>query len=120
MPDIRTRLGQYCAICHYTHKEEYLVCDYCNEHRTWIYLKDRYYNYGFYKRSYHACGECDDTLFGPFRFVDGGIIDRAYESIIQVIKDRTDGKKEEESNVINYHEVVRIAYTENEHMQKIS
>ena len=55
MPDIRTHLGQYCAICHYTHKEEYLVCDFCNEHKTWIYLKDRYYNYGFCKRSYmHA------------------------------------------------------------------
>ena len=66
MPDMRTRLGQYCTICQYTHKEEYLVCD-------WIYLKDRYYNYGFCKRSYHACGEYDDTtLFGPFRIVEIG------------------------------------------------
>ena len=46
---------------------------------------------------------------------------RAYESIMQVIKDKTDGKKEEEeeeNNVIDYYEAVRIAYTESEHMQR--
>jgi hypothetical protein len=43
---------------------------------------------------------------------------RAYESIMQVIKDKTDGKKEEENNVIDYSEAARIAYTESEHMQR--
>ena len=38
MPDIRTRIGRYCSICQYIHDEEYLMCDYCNEHKTWIYL----------------------------------------------------------------------------------
>ena len=32
--------------------------------------------------------------------------------------DKTDGKKEEENNVIDYSEAVKIAYTESEHMQR--
>ena len=59
---------------------------------TVINLKDRYYNYGFSRRSYLACMECHDTLFGPFRLVNGGIMMRAYESIIDVINDRTEKK----------------------------
>ena len=97
------------------------MCDYCNEHKTWIYLKDRYYNYGFCKRSYHTCGECYSGLFGPLRLVETFTMSRAYESIMQVIKDKTDGKKEEEeeeNNVIDYYEAARIAYTESEHMQR--
>lgn len=34
--------------------------------------------------------ECHDTLFGPFKIVDGGIMDRAYETILGVINDRTE------------------------------
>ena len=41
---------------------------------------------------------------------------KAYASILEVIKDKTDGKKE--NNVIDYYEAVRIAYTESKHMQK--
>ena len=59
--------------------------------------------------------ECHDTLFGPFRIVDGGIMDRAYESIIDVINDRTEKKGNE---TIDYYEAARIAYTESEYMQK--
>jgi hypothetical protein len=69
MPGISTRLGRYCIICQSTHKDEYIVCDYCNEHRTCIYLRDRYYNYGFSKQSYYTCIECSDLL-GPFRLVE--------------------------------------------------
>ena len=36
--------------------------------------------------------ECHHTLFGPFRIVNGGDVLRAYESIIDVIDDRTDKK----------------------------
>jgi hypothetical protein len=46
---------------------------------------------------------------------------RAYESILEVIKDKTDGKKEEEeeeNKTIDYYEAVRIAYTESEYMQR--
>src|ERR671922_1519786 len=105
MPDLRIRLGRYCTICQYKHEDEYLVCDYCNEHKTWIYLRDRYYNYGFSKRSYHTCIECS-YLLGPFRLVEIDTMWRAYESIIQVIKDRTDGKKKEGEDIktIDYYE----------------
>jgi hypothetical protein len=60
--------------------------------------------------------ECHDTLFGPFRIVDGGIMDRAYESIIDVINDRTETNGYE--TTIDFYEAVRIAYTESENMQK--
>jgi hypothetical protein len=59
--------------------------------------------------------ECHETLFGPFRIVDGGIMDRAYESIIDVIKDRTETNGYE---TIDFYEAVRIAYTESEYMRK--
>ena len=92
MPNIPARVGQYCISHGYIHEEEYLECDYCNEHKSFINLKDRYYNYGFSRHGYLACMECHDTLFGPFRIVDGGIMDRAYESIIDVISDRTENE----------------------------
>ena len=59
--------------------------------------------------------ECHDTLFGPFRIVDGGIMDRTYESILDVINDRTEKKGYE---TIDYYEAVRIAYAESEYMRE--
>jgi hypothetical protein len=112
MPNIPTRVGRYCAFHGILHKDEYLECDFCNEHKDWISLKDRYYNYGFSRRSYLACMECHDTLFGPFRLVNGDIALRAYENIIDVIKERTNKKS------VDYYEAVRIAYTEGKYMQK--
>jgi hypothetical protein len=41
---------------------------------------------------------------------------KAYQSIIQVIKVRTDGKSD--NKTIDYFEAVRVAYIENKHMQK--
>jgi hypothetical protein len=117
MPDLRSRIGRYCIICQSTHKEEYLVCDYCNEHKTWIYLRDRYYNYGFSKRSYHTYGDCYSGLFSP-RLVEEHTMWKAYQSIMQVIKDRTDNNTGDESKAIDYYEAVRIAYIESEYMQK--
>jgi hypothetical protein len=115
MPNIPTRVGQYCFSHGYIHDEEYLECDYCNEHKDWISLKKRYYNYGFSRHSYLACMECHDTLFGPFRIVNGGVMDRAYESIIDVINGKTEKKGYE---TIDYYEAVRISYTESEYMRK--
>ena len=108
MPNITTKLGRYCDIHRCYHDEEYLECDYCNEHKDWIGLNDRYYNYGFSRRSYLACMECHDTMFGPFRLVDGQIMLRAYEEILEVINDKTEKKGNE---TINFYEAVRIAYT---------
>ena len=115
MPNMPTQVGRYCVFHGIIHKDEYLECDFCNEHKDWICLKDRYYNYGFSKRSYLARMECHDTLFGPFRMVDDGLVDRAYESIIDVINDRTEKKGYE---TIDYYEAVRIADTESEYMRK--
>ena len=52
--------------------------------------------------------ECHDTLFGPFRLVDGEIMLRAYEEILEVINDKTEKKGNER---IDFYEAVRIAYT---------
>jgi hypothetical protein len=115
MPNIVSKLGLYCLVHGYEHDDEYLVCDYCNEHKRSVYYHKRYYNYGFSKCIYCACNKCHGDLFGPFRLVDGGAMDRAYESIIDVINDMTE-KKGYES--IDYYEAARIAYTESEYMRK--
>ena len=98
MPNIPTRVGRYCVFHGVIHKDEYLECDFCNEHKDWICLKDRYYNFGFSKRSYLACMECHDTLFGPFKL---GLVDdkmKAYESILEVINDRTERERKRTNN----------------------
>jgi hypothetical protein len=40
MPDIHTRLGRYCLVHRYTYEAEYLVCDFCHEHRFSVYVHD--------------------------------------------------------------------------------
>ena len=115
MPNIPTRVGRYCVFHGIIHKDEYLECDFCNEHKDWICSKDRYYNYGFSRRSYLACMECHDTLFGPFKLGQVDVMERAYESILEVINDMTE-KKGYES--IDYYEATRIAHGESEYMQK--
>jgi hypothetical protein len=90
MPNIPTRVGQYCISHGYIHEVEYLECDYCGEHKSFINLKDRYYNYGFSRRSYLACDDCHFNRFGQFRLVDSGVMDRAFESIVDVINDTTE------------------------------
>jgi hypothetical protein len=117
MPNIPTRVGLYCTFHSIIHKDEYLECDFCNEHKDWISLKDRYYNYGFSKRSYLVCMECYDALFGPFRLVDGDNMMRAYEDIPEVINERTE-KKQGDEKTIDFYEAVRIALRESECMQR--
>jgi hypothetical protein len=122
MPNITSKMGQYCVIHRYYHNEEYLECDFCNEHKWSVYFHDRYYNYGFSKCSYHACNECHDTLFGPFGLVDVLIMQRAYEDILEVINERTDKKANDTTaaitTTIDYYEAARIAYTDREYMRK--
>ena len=115
MPNIITKLGRYCAFHGIIHKDEYLECDFCNDHNRSVYYHERYYNYGFSKCHYHACNECHDTFFGPFKL---GLIDdkmNAYESILEVINDRTE---KEGNETIDYYEAARIAYTEEQYMGK--
>ena len=115
MPNIPTRVGQYCISHGYIHDEEYLECDYCNEHKSFICPKYRYYNYGFSKHSYLACMECHDTLFGPFVMGLVDVMRRAYEDILEVINDRTEREGYE---TIDYYEAARIAYTDGQYMRK--
>jgi hypothetical protein len=116
MPNLPTRVGQYCIYHAYIHEEEYLECDYCNEHKSFINLKDRYYNYGFSRHGYLACMECHDALFGPFKLGQVDVMERAYESILEVIYEKTEKKGYD--TTIEYYEAVRIAYTDRENVQK--
>jgi hypothetical protein len=50
-------------------KTRILECDFCNEHKSFINLKYRYYNYGFSRHSYLACDDCHFDLFGPFTLI---------------------------------------------------
>jgi hypothetical protein len=59
--------------------------------------------------------ECYSDLFGLFRLVDGGIAQKAYETIMQVIKDKTE---DNESIVVDYYEAARIAYKNGYYMRK--
>jgi hypothetical protein len=118
MPNMPTRVGQYCIFHSVIHNDEYLECDFCNDHNRSVYYHERYYNYGFSKCHYHACNECHDTLFGPFKL---GLIDdnvNAYESILEVINDRTEREGKNKTTTIDYYEAVRIAYTDGQHMKK--
>lgn len=117
MPDIRTKLGLYCAIHKHIHQDEYLVCDFCNEHKWSVYYHDRYYNYGFLKCVICACNECHEELFGPFRIYLVDDKARAYETIMQVIKDKSEGGKGE-GNTVDYYEAARIAYRNGYYMRK--
>ena len=119
MANITTKLGRYCDIHRCYHDEEYLECDFCNEHKWSVYFHDRYYNYGFSKCSYHACNECHGTLFGPFRPGDVLISDRAYEDILEVINEKTFNTESKiATTTIDYYEAARIAYTEREYIKK--
>ena len=112
-------MGRYCAIHRYIHEDDYLECDFCNEHKWGVYYRERYYNYGFSKCSYHACIECDDRLFGPFRAVNILIPQRAYEDILEIINERTfDGTSDMATTTIDFYEAARIAYTDREYMRK--
>ena len=61
--------------------------------------------------------ECHDTLFGPFRLVDGPyhLTERMKRllklSMIRLIRKETE-------TTIDFYEAVRIAYTDNEYMRK--
>ena len=116
MPNIMSKMGRYCAIHRYIHEDEYLECDFCNEHKWGVYYRERYYNYGFSKCSFHACIECDDTLYGPFRPSDVLIAKRAYEDILEAINEKTHKKGGQVT--IGFYEAARIAYTEWAYLKK--
>jgi hypothetical protein len=59
--------------------------------------------------------ECHHTLFGHFRLIDGGVMDRAYESIIDVINDWTNKKG---NDTIDFYEATRVAYSDGQYMRK--
>ena len=118
MPNMPTQVGRYCVFHGIIHKDEYLECDFCNEHKSFINLKYRYYNYGFSRHSYLACDDCHFNLFGPFNL---GLIDdkmRAYESILEVINDKTVKKNQGNKTTIDYYEAARIAYANGQYMRK--
>jgi hypothetical protein len=117
MPDIRTKLGRYCAIHKYIHEDKYLVSDFCNEHKWSVYYHDRYYNYGFSKCVICACNECHEALFGPFRIVEVDTMGKAYETILLVIKDKSEEGRRD-GKTVDYYEAATIAYKNGYYMRR--
>jgi hypothetical protein len=126
-----SKLNQYCCIHRYVHNEAYELCDYCMEHKHYLYHRDKYCNYGFSKRNIAICQTCEDSLFGGGGGGggDGGsgryrriiIADEPYdmyERICQVIKEHTikeggGGGEQQQLTTIEYFEAVRLAYLKN-------
>lgn len=112
-------VNRYCYVCGYVHesKEDYRICDYCLEHKRWVYLpKPVYYRYGFAKRLVSICEDCN-----MFEFENEKVKPRvitiptqvyAFESICKVIK-RSGG-----NNSVNYYQVVRMAYSESAELRE--
>jgi hypothetical protein len=110
-----SKLNQYCYIHKYVHKEAYELCDYCLEHKHYLYHRDKYCNYGFSKRNIAICKGCEDSLFGGVKYRIR-IADEPYdmyERICQVIKEHTTIKEAGEETTIEYFEAVRIVYLKN-------
>src|SRR5207249_2448350 len=94
------------------------LCDYCLEHKHYLFHRDKYCNYGFSKKNIAICKGCEDSLFGGRGHII--IADEPYdmyERICQVIKDKTTTTikegKEQQQTTIEYFEAVRIAYLQN-------
>jgi hypothetical protein len=113
MKDSSSKLNQYCSIHRYIHKESYDLCDYCLEHKHYLYHRDKYCNYGFSKFKIAICNDCqEDRLFGGgsnYRIIIADEPYDMYERICQVIKEHTI-KEDGEQKTIEYFEAVRIAY----------
>jgi hypothetical protein len=59
------------------------------------------------------------VLFGPFRIVEVDTMLKAYETILLVIKDKTEEKeKEKDGNTVDYYEAARIAYKNGYYMRR--
>jgi hypothetical protein len=80
--------------------------------------KYRYYNYyGFSRRSYLACDDCHFNLFGPFKQIQFDTIQRAYETIMHVIKNKT-GNEDGRASAVDYYEAARIASSTEQYMKR--
>jgi len=44
------------------------LCDYCLEHKRYLYYRDKYCNYGLSKRKIAICKGCEDDLFGGGKY----------------------------------------------------
>ena len=98
MPDIRSRLVQYSDMHRYVHGDDIQFVTFVMNTNS-LSLHERYYNYGFSKCIQCACNECDEDLFGPFRLVGAGIMDRARQHF-----------ETKDGSAVDYYEAARIAY----------
>jgi hypothetical protein len=61
----------WCRICGFLHtdsKEDYFVCNYCNQHKPYLLLPTRtvYYNYGFSMKYVLQCRDCRKEEMNAF------------------------------------------------------
>jgi hypothetical protein len=107
-------LEYWCSVCRFIHtdsKEDYKICSYCNQHKSWMFLLTRtvYYDHGFSQREVSQCRECQKEEMHAFNLALSVIPvtwqREAYESICQTIKEMCS-----KSKIINYYDAVKQAY----------
>ncbi len=110
-------VNRHCYVCGYVHesKEDYRICDYCLQHKRWVYLpRPVYYRYGFAKHLVSICEDCNvyefECLKVKPRIITVPTLISAFESICRIIKRSGDN--------IDYYEAVKMAYFESKELRE--
>jgi hypothetical protein len=129
---------EYCIVHGVIHKDarQYEICDYCLQHKYWMYPRTVYYRYGFAKKDVLMCDDCHkiERRFYESRFTTHVTEHKAYEAICQIIKEKTTSSssflshnnnpstddKETGNGIvgIDYYDAVRIAYQNSEDVRE--
>src|SRR5690349_10464359 len=90
---IRGNNDRYCPVHEVVHTGTrlYEICDYCLEHKYWMYPRTVYYRYGFAKKDVLMCDDCTKIEEKHFksRLTTYITQDNAYEAICLTIKEKT-------------------------------
>jgi hypothetical protein len=102
-----------CGFFHTDSEQDYLICNYCNQHRPSLLILSRtvHYNYGFSKHEVLQCRDCQKEEMNLFSltpsFTPVTWYAETYESVCEMIKDIC---SKSESNIVNYFDAVKRAY----------
>lgn len=90
---IRGNNDRYCPVHEVVHTGTrlYEICDYCLQHKYWMYPRTVYYRYGFAKKDVLMCDDCNKIEEKHFksRLTTYIAQDNAYEAICLTIKEKT-------------------------------
>lgn len=116
---IRTEL----CIDHGCTDEDYLLCDYCEEHDCHLLNQPHYYNYGFSKRMIKMCLDCMRNDDIKLVLKTNQMFEYALRAIYKAIKEIQDSKGRRikkplnDNPGVNYYEAVKSAYNESRELR---